>query len=278
MTTIRPLSPTDDTRRDAPAAERTGSWRQLGTVLRLTWLELRLQCREPMVAVSLLAFPALVMLVIAGAFGQGPDPDFAGARPDRYYVIGYVGVVFASLGLTTMPTHIADLRERGVLRRLRAAGVEPAVVVAAEAIVGAVLCLGAGAVVLAVGHAVYGVDLPADPLATAGWLAVGIICFVAIGLALGFGLTSSRAASVIGNVAILPMFLLGGGGPPRAVLSPAMRRIADLLPLTHVTSGSRDAWLEVREGDPVVWWPLLITVVAAVLAVRWAGRARDTGR
>ena len=49
--------------------------------------------REPMVAVGLLGFPLVTMLVIAGVFGQVPDPEFGGVAPDDHYIAGYIGVV-----------------------------------------------------------------------------------------------------------------------------------------------------------------------------------------
>ena len=95
--------------------------RPLRTALRLTRLELRLLLREPMVAVSLVGFPVATVLVLAGVFGQAPDPEFAGVAPDDHYLAGYVGVVLAALGLITIPVHLASHRELGVRRRLRSA-------------------------------------------------------------------------------------------------------------------------------------------------------------
>jgi ABC-type polysaccharide/polyol phosphate export permease len=39
------------------------------------------------------------------------------------------------------------------------------------------------------------------------------------------------------------MWLLSGGGPPPDVMSDPMRRIADVLPLTHAVAAIRDPWL-----------------------------------
>ena len=69
----------------------------------------------------------------------------------------------------------------------------------------------------------------------------------------------------------LPAFLLGGGGPPRAVMTGPMQAIGDVLPLTHITSGLQQAWLGRANGPSNVWWPLLATAIAMlimVLAVR----------
>jgi len=235
-----------------PAHAGTGGLR---TAARLTALDLRLLLREPGVIVGLIAFPAVTVLILAGVFGSVPDPEFGGVRPSEHYVVGYMGVVIAQMGLVTLPAHIATHRELGVLRRYRASGV------------------GAGAlVVLVVGGAVYGVPAPDDPALVAGWLVAGLVCFVAIGLALGVLMPSSRAANAFGNLVFIPMFLLGGGGPPRDVMTGAMQTISDVLPLTHVIGGLRLSWLGATDDPHVLWWPFTVAAVAVLLAVRTARR------
>ena len=176
----------------------------LRTALRLAALEVRLLVREPMAVVALIGFPAVMVLVIAGVFGHSPDPDFGGVAPDNYYVASYVGVVLASLGLITLPVHLATHRQLGVLRRFRAAGLGARTVVASQVLLGAVLGVVAGAIVLAVGTAVYGVTMPQRPLAALGWFLVGLACFIAIGLALGSVMRSSRTATGVGQPAVRP--------------------------------------------------------------------------
>ncbi len=251
-----------------PAPSRT----PVRTALRLTGMELRLLLREPMVAVGLIGFPAVTVLVLAGVFGQAPDPEFGGVAPDDHYLVGYIGVVLAALGLVTIPVHIATHRERGVLRRFRASGVSAGTIVASEALLGAVLGVVAAGVVLLLGTAFYGLSAPEDPVAVAGWFLVGLCCFIAIGGALGSMLPSARAANALGNLVFVPMFLLGGGGPPRDVMTGAMQTVSDVLPLSHVIGGLRQSWLGATDDPHALWWPVLIAVASVVLAVRNARR------
>lgn len=258
--------------------DRTGSRRGDGaapTTLRLALSELRLLAREPMVAVGLIGFPLATVLVLAGVFGQGPDPDFAGVAPSDHYLAGYVGVVLAALGLITIPVHLATQRELGVRRRFRAAGLSGAVLVASEIAVGFVLATVAVVVVLLTGTAVYGLQMPVDPMGVLGWYLVGLACFTAIGVALGSLLPTGRSASAIGNLVFVPMFLLGGGGPPRAVMTPTMRALSDALPLSHVVGGLRHSWLGTTDDPHALWWPVLAAVVAALVAVHVARRRAD---
>jgi hypothetical protein len=64
------------------------------------------------------------------------------------------------------------------------------------------------------------------------------------------------------------MFLLGGGGPPRDVMTGPMQTISDVLPLSHVIGGLRGAWLG-STGDPhALWWPVAVAAIALTFAIR----------
>jgi ABC-2 type transport system permease protein len=104
------------------------------------------------------------------------------------------------------------------------------------------------------------------------WTSAGIACFVALGIALGTLMPSSRAASGVGNLLFVPMFLLGGGGPPRDVMTGPMQTISEALPLTHVVGGMRESWLGSTDDPHFLPWPMLVTVVATALAVHAARR------
>ena len=64
------------------------------------------------------------------------------------------------------------------------------------------------------------------------------------------------------------MILLGGGRPPRTVMTSAMQSLADLLPLSHLVGGLRQALLG-TPAIPALWWPLAVAALAVTVAVRW---------
>ena len=245
------------------------------TVLRLAGIELRLLLREPMVAIGMLGFPLVTMLVIAGVFGQVPDPDFGGVAPDDHYIVGYIGVVIGALGVITLPVHIATNRELGVTRRFRASGVSAGALVGSRILVGLALGTAAVLVVLVVGSTAYGMQAPADLGGVVGWYLAGLLCFIAMGLALGALAPTGRSANAIGNLLFVPMFLLGGGGPPRQVMSGPMRAVSDGLPLSHVVGGLRQSWLGTTDDPHTLWWPLLVSALCVAAALAAARRRAD---
>ncbi len=265
-TTIHHLSP-------APATKEARAAGPVRSVGRLAALELRLMTREPMVLVGLLGLPVVAMIVIAGVFGQVPQPEFGGVAPDDHYVASYLGVVLGSLGLVTLPVHIATNRELGVTRRYRASGIGAGTLVATQLVVGLVLGLVSSAIVLALGHLAYGIEAPENPAGVIGWFALGLASHLAIGGALGMLVRTGRAANALGNLLFLPTFLLGGGGPPRAVMNDAMRTVSDALPLSHITAGMRHEWLGSPAAHVTVWLPVGVGTAALAAAV-WVSRRR----
>ena len=53
-----------------------------------------------------------------------------------------------------------------------------------------------------------------------------------------------------------------------------MQTISDVLPLSHVIGGLRQAWFGTTDDPHALWWPLLVAGVSVGVAVR-AGRRLD---
>jgi ABC-2 type transport system permease protein len=194
--------------------------------------EARLLVRDWTVLVFAFVFPPFVMLILAGVFGTQPSGGYGGARPDDYYVAASIGVPVIALALVGLPVALASYRERGVLRRLEAFGISRVAVVGAQAAVtGGLVILGA-AVVLVLAVPTYGVPHLVHPAQTLAGLAAGAVTLMLLGIAIGLAAPSARAAQAIGLLAFFPLYLLGGGGPPRGVMTGPMHVISDLIPST----------------------------------------------
>jgi len=238
--------------------------------LTLARTEARLLTREWATMVFAFVFPPITMLIIAGAFGDQPDDGFGNLIPTEFYVTGYFGIPIAAIALIGIPVILASYRERDVLRRFAAFGVPTKSVVGAQVLVGAGLVVVAALTVLAVAAPTYGIPALQRPVEVVIGFAAGTVTLLTLGAAIGMLVKSARSAQAIGLMAFFPMFLLSGGGPPPDVMSAPMRRIADVLPLTHAISAIRDPWLD--DGSIVphvavlgVWFVVGLAGTAALI-------------
>jgi ABC-2 type transport system permease protein len=231
--------------------------------------EARLLTRDWTVLVFAFVFPAFVMLILAGVFGNDPDEGYANRRPDDYYVAASIGVVVTALALVGLPVALASYRERGVLRRFEAFGVSAAKVVAAQAAVTAGLVLLGAVIVLAVAAPTYGIPEIQRPGQTVLGLAAGTVTLLLLGTAIGLAAPTARAAQAIGLLAFFPLYLLGGGGPPKGAMTDSMQTLSDLLP-SPITAIS-DPWLGVSDAGTQLA-ALAAWSAVALLAIAWLVR------
>jgi ABC-2 type transport system permease protein len=233
--------------------------------------EARLLARDWTVLVFAFAFPALCMLILAGVFGSQPDDGFAMRRPDDYYVAASIGVPVIALTLVGLPVALASYRERGVLRRLEAFGVSTAKVVAAQAVVTCGLIAVSTIVVLVLAAPTYGIPRLVHPTQALLGLTMGTLTLLLIGIALGLAAPTARAAQATGLLLFFPLYLLGGGGPPKGAMTGVMQTISDALPsgITAIT----DPWLGIP-GLGTRFAVLGAWAVAALAAIVWIADRR----
>jgi ABC-2 type transport system permease protein len=246
------------------------------THAKLTWTEVKLFAREPVAVVFAFAFPLVVLLVLAGVFGSEANPDFGGATGIDYYVPGYLAVVIASIGLISLPVHFASLRERGVVRRLRASSVSTGSLFGAQTVVNVTMAVIGGVILLVVASLVYDVRAPSSVAGVMLAFLVGALAFVAVGFLLGSLAPTARAAQGIGLVLFFPMWLLSGAGPPRAIMTETMRDLSDALPLTRVVTAIQRPWLGTGSNTTDLLVLAALFAVAVGLAA-WKNADRPGG-
>jgi ABC-2 type transport system permease protein len=237
-------------------------------VARLVRTELKLMVREPLALTFVFVFPVVTMLIIGGAFGTQPTRAFDWVNPSHWYVASYLTVTIAATGLIMVPVHLASYRERGVLRRLAAAGFPRWSFAVAQLVTGLLAIVAGSVVLLAVAAVTYGLP-PLHHLAriTAAF-SLGAVFFVSLGVLLGSVLPSARSAQAVGLVVFFPSFLLGSGGPPPHVMGSTVRAIAGYLPLTRVTDAVREPWLAVGSATGSLVIVAALAVAATALAMR----------
>jgi ABC-2 type transport system permease protein len=249
-----------------PAARRAPG----SAVRRLVRAEARLMLRDPLTLTFVVAFPVVTMLIIGGSFGTTPDTAFDGVNPAHWYVASYLTVIIGAVGLVMLPVHLASYRERGVLRRLAAAGFPRWSFAVAQLAIGLAMTAVAAALLLAVAAPVYGIPAVAHWGPMLAGLIAGDVGFVSLGVLLGSVLPSARSAQAVGLLLFFPSFLLGAGGPPPHVMGAALQDVARYLPLTLVTNAVRVPWLGLGHATGTLVTVIGLAVVACAVAARRA--------
>lgn len=234
----------------------------------LTWTEIKLLAREPLVLVLTLMFPILLMFLLAAAFADHGGPVFADLDGTQFYVTAYLGAGIAMMGFMGTPTHLAGYRESGVLRRFRAAAISARAVVFSQAAVLALLAMFSAVVMLALAYAVFDIAAPASPLGVAAAFAAGILAFAGIGTLLGAIMPGTRSAQGLGLLLFFGTFLLVGGGPPPGVFPEAMNAVTAWTPTGLLLDAIRSPWAGNGLDVPAMVTLVLVAAAGFALASR----------
>lgn len=240
------------------------------TLIKLSWVEVKLFVREPITMVFTLALPAIFLFVMGGVFGNTPDPDiFRGVGPMDYYIPAYIGMVIASIGVVGLPVHLTAYRERGVLRRLRASSISIWSLLGSQIIVSFFIAVLGGILLTAIAVLSYDVHLPESIGLLIPAFLLSTLCFAALGFLLGAVIPTTRAAQGIGIILFFVMLMLGGAGPPPEVLTGAMRIIGDITPVRYVILLLQDPWLGFGWHGKASLIVAGVTVGATLLSARF---------
>lgn len=185
--------------------------------------------------VSTMFFTFVLPLVLLTMFVLG-DAD-----RENLSVIVALGIL--STGFQGLAMQLAMHRDQGVLKGLMATPLPPGVFVAGKALSSLFVVALETLVVLVVGVVVLGAPLPVDPLLLTAYLVVGTVAFTAIGFAVASIIPTSDSAPAIVNATYLGLILASVVLAEVDRLPDAVQAAGAVLPLVHLFTGVRDAWL-----------------------------------
>lgn len=240
------------------------------TLLKLSWVEIKLFFREPITLVFTLALPVLFLVVMGGVFGNTPDTDiYRGVGAMNYYVPAYIGLVIASIGVLGLPVHLTAYRERGILKRFRASSISIWALMGSQVVVSVFLAVLGALLMILLGVIAYDVNMIDNVGQVIGAFLLSTLSFAAVGFLLGAVFPTTRAAQGIGMILFFVMLILGGAGPPPEVLTEAMRITGKALPVYWVILLLQDPWVGFGWNTQATIIITGILVVATGLSARF---------
>jgi ABC-2 type transport system permease protein len=233
--------------------------------------EQRLYWRSREAAFFTFLFPLLLYVLVSAFYTGRIDGHPAG----RVLLAGLLGYGAATTTFAGIAIFLVIRRENGVLKRLRATPLPPAVYIAAL-LASTLLVFALEAVAMVVlARLAYHVGIPDHLGSLVLSLLLGAAAFTALGIALSAAIRSAEGSSAVVNLIVLPAAFLSGAFGPTKHYPHILRSIADALPLTYLIKLVRGAivfdrpiWHEPGAIGAVAGWGLA-GLVLAVWAFRW---------
>ena len=227
----------------------------------LVRVQARLLWREPHVVLSATVLP-LALIIVFGIVPalNSPNESLGGRTTLEVYVPTFAMIASVLTALTGMPVLFADLRERGVLRRLSASPVPAAGLLLAQMTVITATSATSALLVTLIGVG-FGASLPVNVgLMLASYL-LGTTALLAIGLVISAVARTAGAASAFGVPAMIINFFFAGVYVPLQALPHIFQTISGFLPygaIVDTWSGTGAAWqhLAVLTGYTIIGVPV----------------------
>jgi ABC-2 type transport system permease protein len=221
------------------------AWTQFRFERRMFW-------RNPSAAFFNFMLPLLFLVLIASVYG-------ARAKDMAVLVPGLAGMAVMSTTFTALSFNMVFLREQGILKRVRGTPMPPLAYfggVIGNSVANAVVQIG---LVIAVGHFVFGGELPHDWVALTAFTVVGVAAFACLGIAFAQAIPNFDAAPAYTNAVFLPLIFISGVFYSSNSMPRALEVIAEVLPLKHVIDGLHGA-IVTGSGLGSTWDSLLVLV------------------
>lgn len=209
---------------------------------KLTWVELKVFMREPMGAVSTLALPAVLFLVLGKAFMSTSSEtldlqDWVGTGLPVMLTI-----LVALNGVVSLTTIMSIYREGGILKRLKATPLQPHTILTAHVIVKLLLTTINILTLLLVGKTFFDVTMMGDPISFAIAVAVSTISILSLGFVIASVVPTARFAQLISGAILYPLLGVSGIFTSVENFPPILRFFSNLSPITHAVSLTGGMW------------------------------------
>jgi ABC-2 type transport system permease protein len=221
--------------------------------------------------------PVIFFLIFGSVYGNDYiKKEHLRAAP--FLEAGMIGYGVASTAFAGLAISMVVRRESGVLKRVRATPLPPAVYLVAVLASTFIVFLIEAIVIVLLGRLLFHVALPTRLGSLFVALVVGAAAFAAMGLGLTGAVRSAEGSSAVVNIVYLPMAIISGTFFTPKDYPAFLSAIANVLPLTHYTKLTRDVmvrhhhlWSDGGALAVVLLWGA-IGLVAAVRTFRWQPR------
>jgi ABC-2 type transport system permease protein len=199
------------------------AWRQYRLERRIFW-------RNPTAAFFNFLLPLILLALFGTVFAEDQENL-------NVLVPGIAGMSIVATTFSAMAHNFTALREMGILKRIHGTPLPARSYLAGlfgSAVTNTLIQI---AIVIVAGKLFFGVDWPQDWVALVVFVALGVVCFGSLGIALAHAIPNVESAPAYVNAIFLPLIIISGVFYDADNAPEFLRSIARALPLTHLVDG-----------------------------------------
>lgn len=210
-----------------------------------------------------LAFPGLFLILFGEIYGNDPNPLFNGQGTIDASVPAYIGMIIAVTGIMSLPLALASYREKKILKRFKATPISPFHILVSQIIVNLIMTIIGGGLLILIGKVGYDLTFSGKVLPLILVILLSIICIFSIGFLIASVVNGTKAANAVANLVYFPMLFLTGATLPLETMPDKIKKVSELLPLTHCIKMMKGLW----QGSSITDFGSEIMIVAGVTIV-----------
>lgn len=210
----------------------------------LTKTQSKVFLREPAAVFFGLIFPALLLIVIGSVFPGATEAnaELGGKSLVEIYAPVSIALGLATVALTILPATLGGDREKGILRRLSTTPAPPRSLVGAHLTVQLVVVSIATIAAVLVGVLVFGISFPESPFWFLLSYALGAVCLLGVGLAIGAVVPTAGSGQAIGMLLYFPLLFFAGVYIPLEVMPEGLRTVSSYTPSGATVQALSTSW------------------------------------
>lgn len=234
--------------------------------LALTRNELRLAFRDKQVLFFNYLFPLIFFFFFATILRAERGGAMITMVVTNVLVIGVLGNGFFGAGIRAVQE-----REQNILRRFKVAPISPIPILGASLTTGLLLFIPSILLTFTLARTMYGMTMPARPIAALVFLAIGAAAFRAIGLIIAAVSNSIGESNLLVQCLYMPMMFLSGAMFPSSIMPRWAQTLSQFVPSSYLVSGVQSI---VTQGDslPANWKSALALIVTLAIGLFVASR------
>ena len=180
-----------------------------------------------------------------------------------YLVPSILGMAVMQLGIFSAVPLVAD-RQKQILKRLGATPLRRWQLVGSNVLMRLLLSLVQAVIVIAVGSALFNVQIGGNPLAIGALVLLGSLMFISLGYVIASFAQTEDAANAMTSIVQFPLMFLSGTFFPIESMPSSLQTVARALPLTYLGDALRQVMVGGAPFTPL--WICVAVLVAWLVA------------